>query len=594
MSDVLPLLLSKVAVLPPQKMKYLYEIVQMIDKLPLELLPDGLSGSQLLDLLARGVPADPPPALAAPQSSKPDVAQSISPIVTPAEPEPAPPTVATTAVFESAAAAPVPTPAVEPALTVTIRIFSTYSTGTSVGLTEVCVCVAPWVSVCHCPCACELSVLPFHFLQLEFLDDSEALIPVDPEKDVLVSGCGGEGSVCVQGGSLPSLFNRHPQSNEEAHMWCVGLPSEAVSLAKTKGTHILQLTVCFPPHTRLSKLVLWNYNRSVLLSSIGVKEVEVLVGGVSVWKGVARRGSGRNGSNTFTSIGLKPPAAVPKPAVEATAVDAVPAPVIPAPAAVGTSALPAMKKGNSARRSSRGSISMWLGSEPPVMPTADVSSDPPPIHPPPAADRKVIVAQTVKPVLSEGPATTAHNTSDFAARLSAIPAAPRYDTPSTTTGHTVSTYTPSVSEASPAVGKGRRPSVARGVEGQPSDGPKSLQESWTSLEFFQRTNRGRISMLPSSPPAPTSVTYKPSAVVDATAADAPPAQPFAVLDDLPNDSLQVTRLCLSIRHIQCVCMCSFFTGVVIRTVCACGETSGCSPTNWHWPFGGCTLRCTIP
>ena len=71
----------------------------------------------------------------------------------------------------------------------------------------------------------------------------------------------------------------------------------------------LDIVLRVPASPAPAKLLVWNYNRSTLLSSIGGKDARVLVNGAVVWAGTLRRGVGKEGMNTFTLIPLVPPPA---------------------------------------------------------------------------------------------------------------------------------------------------------------------------------------------------------------------------------------------------------------------------------------------
>ena len=104
-------------------------------------------------------------------------------------------------------------------------------------------------------------------------------------------------------------------------------------------------------------------------------------------------------------------------------------------------------------------------------------------------------------------------------------------------------YTPSVIENSalPSArrrgslsGKSTSSSLTFDVSASTAGGSKSLLDSWTSLEMFQRTNRGRISMLPPNSPPPATMRA-PASVTDAV-----PAKYLSTTDISEPDALMVS------------------------------------------------------
>ena len=67
----------------------------------------------------------------------------------------------------------------------------------------------------------------------------------------------------------------------------------------------LDVVITLPPLVLPAKLLVWNYNRSALLSAIGVKDARVVINGAVVWSGVVRKAPGKEGANSFTLVDLR-------------------------------------------------------------------------------------------------------------------------------------------------------------------------------------------------------------------------------------------------------------------------------------------------
>ena len=75
-------------------------------------------------------------------------------------------------------------------------------------------------------------------------------------------------------------------------MWTAQMPD----YRKTLEMHVT------PPSNDLAALRLWNYNKSVLESVKGVKEMEVEYRGRIVWSGIVNRGAGNQYTDYSTVI----------------------------------------------------------------------------------------------------------------------------------------------------------------------------------------------------------------------------------------------------------------------------------------------------
>lgn len=64
----------------------------------------------------------------------------------------------------------------------------------------------------------------------------------------------------------------------------------------------LELGILFKSEYKLSLIKIWNYNKSLIDSVKGVKEIELLLDGNIVWAGTIRRGPGNEYEDYVTNI----------------------------------------------------------------------------------------------------------------------------------------------------------------------------------------------------------------------------------------------------------------------------------------------------
>jgi hypothetical protein len=55
------------------------------------------------------------------------------------------------------------------------------------------------------------------------------------------------------------------------------------------------MTVTLPAGSTVGRVKVWNYNKNLLMSSIGARDVELLIDGACVWSGEVQRGCGTVG-----------------------------------------------------------------------------------------------------------------------------------------------------------------------------------------------------------------------------------------------------------------------------------------------------------
>ena len=77
----------------------------------------------------------------------------------------------------------------------------------------------------------------------------------------------------------------------------------------------LEFHIEFPRKTRVGKVILWNYNRSMAMSSAGIKGIELAMDGIPIWSGDLHRAHGNKMFNYSTPIAFVDIAA---PSVEST------------------------------------------------------------------------------------------------------------------------------------------------------------------------------------------------------------------------------------------------------------------------------------
>ena len=121
-------------------------------------------------------------------------------------------------------------------------------------------------------------------------------------------------------------------------MWVTVMPP-AQEVART-GPLTLVFRVPTSSHRRPVSMRLWNYNKSLVMSSLGVKDAAVVVDGALVWTGTVARAPGNHLFNHSTRIPLVP---------EEAPQGATPAAVSPAPSANSADATVATAPGSMSR-----------------------------------------------------------------------------------------------------------------------------------------------------------------------------------------------------------------------------------------------------
>ncbi|XP_056018588.1 protein KATNIP homolog isoform X4 [Ostrea edulis] len=114
--------------------------------------------------------------------------------------------------------------------------------------------------------------------EIQFYDMDRQLVPVRKD-EVTVHGAG------EQQGSIDVLFNGKTKTNKDRNMWCCkfrkSVPVEICLSLQMKKTN-----------TELSKIKIWNHNKSITDLDIGVKHARIFVGGILVFDGNIEKGCG--------------------------------------------------------------------------------------------------------------------------------------------------------------------------------------------------------------------------------------------------------------------------------------------------------------
>lgn len=95
---------------------------------------------------------------------------------------------------------------------------------------------------------------------------------------------------------LKNLINGQFCTTEQENMWLAALP---------ESPETLEIQIFFPENCDLAAIFIWNYNKSLIDSGKGVKEIEVFLRNQLVWNGVVRKGIGNELENYGEFIKIK-------------------------------------------------------------------------------------------------------------------------------------------------------------------------------------------------------------------------------------------------------------------------------------------------
>jgi hypothetical protein len=99
-------------------------------------------------------------------------------------------------------------------------------------------------------------------------------------------------------GSDPmKLVDGENNTGDDRHMWVGSIPAPP---------QCIELVFTWPVEEALAGIRVWNYNRSLIDSVKGVKEVEVTLNDRTIWSGTVARGNGRASVKNATSIKVDP------------------------------------------------------------------------------------------------------------------------------------------------------------------------------------------------------------------------------------------------------------------------------------------------
>lgn len=95
---------------------------------------------------------------------------------------------------------------------------------------------------------------------------------------------------------LKAIVNGEYQTVEEENMWISQLPTLP---------ECLEICILFDKHIEIGGICLWNYNRSLIDSVKGVKDIEILLNNELLWSGKVRKGVGNEFEDYREVISLK-------------------------------------------------------------------------------------------------------------------------------------------------------------------------------------------------------------------------------------------------------------------------------------------------
>ena len=144
--------------------------------------------------------------------------------------------------------------------------------------------------------------------EIEIFDQSETLITIDPSWiHIRLNSDNGSTSPKAH---LIRLVNGKKQTTSQSHMYLSSFQDndEFFSGNSSKSTitndsiPIIEFSIGFPHRIYISKILIWNYNRSVAMTSAGIRNAEVLIDGENVWSGEISKAHGNKMFNYSTPI----------------------------------------------------------------------------------------------------------------------------------------------------------------------------------------------------------------------------------------------------------------------------------------------------
>jgi hypothetical protein len=95
---------------------------------------------------------------------------------------------------------------------------------------------------------------------------------------------------------LARVIDGVSDTTNEKNMWVGRLPQS--------GPLLINISIVLPAGSTVGRVKVWNYNKNLLMSSIGARDVEILMGGACVWSGEIQRGCGTVGVDYSSTIDL--------------------------------------------------------------------------------------------------------------------------------------------------------------------------------------------------------------------------------------------------------------------------------------------------
>lgn len=372
--------------------------------------------------------------------------------------------------------------------------------------------------------------------EIEIYDEEHERVPLHANC-LSMRGAGAAPPDSPQRRSLARVVDGHAKTTREAHMWLGNMPT-AEEVAESGP---LEVVLRLPSDLIVGKVRVWNYNKSLVLSTVGVKDAEILEDGHVVWKGEIRKAAGNNMFDTSTTVVLRelPPPPPPPLSDEEEAGEDMQAPAAarlsPPPPAAAAAAAP--EQATAPKRASPAA---------PEIPTAAVKGTAPP-EVDDTADRAAVAAAAAAELTSKernSGVSSAANVKEQQPQTDDTSGVPLWLQGADLGGS--SREAPEAGQIKRSVpasgerrGRGRRrrdsadaggkrvvapsspePTIEKPPDSddKPADGPsyvpslmdsgkrqskgrgRSLEKSWDSLEYFERANAGRLNA--STLPAP--------------------------------------------------------------------------------------------
>ena len=132
--------------------------------------------------------------------------------------------------------------------------------------------------------------------EIEVFDEALQRIEIDPSW--ITAHGAARGSSAVQ--DIKRLVNSRTKTTNQRDMWLC--PISPRKLVDDFQGCALEFHIEFPRKTRVGKVILWNYNRSMAMSSAGIKGIELAMDGRSIWSGDLHRAHGNKMFNYSTPI----------------------------------------------------------------------------------------------------------------------------------------------------------------------------------------------------------------------------------------------------------------------------------------------------